>query len=270
MAAEPKPPAVPPPGYQLVWSDDFNYIGPPDPEKWTYELGFVRNNEPQIYTDRLENARVEGGHLIIEARKEKTKNPKFDPQSKNASRRQEFADFTSASITTAGKASWTYGRFEVRAKLPNAKGDWPAIWMLGDARNDESHRMEWPLCGETDIMELWGARDPDVVQAHLIWQHNQKVVAEGGPLKIENPSTTWHVYAVEWFPDRMDFFVDDKMYRSIKTDTPGKIDGKAFQRPQYLLLNLALEPKRSRIDESVFPQQYLIDYVRVYQKTEKP
>ncbi len=265
-AAESKPPAIPPPGYKLVWSDDFDYTGPPDPTKWTYEKGFVRNNEPQLYTDRPENVRVEAGHLVIEARKERVKNPDVDPKAKNTSRHIEFADFTSASVTTYGLASWTYGRFEVRAKLPNAKGDWPAIWMLGDSRNDEGHRQPWPLCGETDIMELWGARDPNIVQAHLIWQQKGKTVAEGGPLKIDDPSKNWHVYAVDWYPDRMDFYVDQTKYRSIKTDTPGKIDGNAFQRPQYLLLNLALEPKRSKIDESVFPQKYIIDYVRVYQK----
>jgi beta-glucanase (GH16 family) len=269
-ADDAKPPAVAPQGYHLVWSDDFNYTGPPDPAKWTYEKGFVRNNEPQIYTDRPENVRVEGGHLIIEARKERLKNPNVQPDAKSAMRRQEFADFTSASVTTYGLGSWTYGRFEMRAKLPNAKGDWPAFWMLGDSRNEQGRRQPWPLCGETDIMELWGARNPDVVQAHLIWEQKEKTVAEGGPLKITDPSKNWHVYAVNWYPDRMDFYVDDTKYRSIKIDAPGKIAGDAFHRPQYMLLNLALEPKRSRIDESIFPQQYIVDYVRVYQKRNAP
>jgi beta-glucanase (GH16 family) len=264
--ADDKPPAVPPPGYKLVWSDDFDYSGPPDPAKWTFEKGFIRNNEPQLYTDRPENVRVENGHLIIEARKERVKNPAYDPSAKRASNRQEYADFTSACVVTDGRASWTYGRIEVRAKLPNGKGDWPAIWMLGDNRNNQEHRVQWPMCGETDIMELWGARDPDVVQAHLIYQHLGKEKSEGGPLKIESPAKVFHVYGVNWTPEQMDFFVDDKKYVSIKIDPSRHIDASAFHLPQYLLLNLALEPKRSRIDESIFPQQMIVDYVRVYQK----
>ncbi|MGH7866169.1 MAG: glycoside hydrolase family 16 protein, partial [Candidatus Dormibacteraceae bacterium] len=121
--------------WKLVWSDEFNQAGPPDPAKWNYEEGFLRNNEAQYYTlGRGENARVEDGMLVIEARKEHFKNPSFDPNATGQARGRrgrEFAEFTSASLTTRGKATWKYGRIEVRAKLPPARGTWPAIWTLG-------------------------------------------------------------------------------------------------------------------------------------------
>ena len=121
------------PGWNLVWHDEFDKDGVPDPARWAPEVGKVRNNELQYYTDRrAENARVEDGHLVLEARKEK------------------FAgsDYTSASITTQKSAAWTYGRIEARAKIPSGRGLWPAIWMLGT----NIPTMGWPTCGEIDIM----------------------------------------------------------------------------------------------------------------------
>jgi len=129
--------------WKLVWSDEFDRPGLPDPAKWGYEKGFVRNQEKQYYTEaRKENARVEGGMLIIESRREEYRN----------------AHYTSASLTTQGTASWTYGRMEMRAKLPTGRGIWPAFWMLGI---NES-QVGWPACGEIDIMELVGFH-PEVV-----------------------------------------------------------------------------------------------------------
>src|SRR5690348_5754560 len=136
--------------WKLVWSDEFEQPGLPDPAKWNYEEGFIRNNEAQFYTtNRSENARVENGMLVIEARKERFKNPAFDPEAKGRGgprRNREYAEYTSASLTTRGKASWTYGRIEVKAKLPTARGTWPAIWTLGTNR-----QAGWPACGEIDI-----------------------------------------------------------------------------------------------------------------------
>ncbi len=123
--------------WKLVWSDEFNYSGLPDPEKWNYEVGYLRNQELQCYTaNRLENARVEDNRLIIEARREEW---------------QGF-QYTSASLHTLGKHGWLYGRFEVRAKLPPARGTWPAIWTLGT----NIDTIDWPGCGEIDIMEYVG------------------------------------------------------------------------------------------------------------------
>lgn len=152
-------------GWKLVWSDEFDKPGLPDPAKWNYETGFIRNHEAQYYTDaRLENARVENGMLVIEARKESFKNPDYDPTAgtNNWKRSREFAAYTSACLTTQERVSWKYGRIEVRAKLPAGRGVWPAIWMLGTNRQD----VGWPACGEIDIMEMVGFR-PDMIYGHI-------------------------------------------------------------------------------------------------------
>jgi len=124
--------------WKLVWSDEFDKPGLPDSMKWGYETGFIRNNEAQYYTrERRENARIENGMLVIEARKEHFPNADFDPAAKGprrARRSREFAEYTSASLTTRGKTNWTGGRIELRAKLPTGRGTWPAIWTLARLR----------------------------------------------------------------------------------------------------------------------------------------
>ncbi len=245
-AAEPAPaPPSAPPGYKLVWSDEFDYAGRPDPARWTYEKGFVRNHEPQRYTDDLANARVEDGHLVVEARTDPA-----DP-----------AKFTSASVITQGKADWLYGRIEVRAKLPNAPGAWPAIWMLGATHGKE----RWPQCGEIDIMELWGGNDPKLVKSTVHFARDGKHGSSGGSLVVDDPADAYHVYAVDWTPQTLAFFVDD---RPVKTIDIAKlnVDGKTFHAPQYLLLNVALDVKRRPIDPKNLPMRMLVDWVRVYQK----
>lgn len=254
------------PGWNLVWADEFDHPGLPDPTKWTFEAGFLRNNEPQLYTwARKENCRVEDGHLIIECRKERMRNPDYDASSTDPGRRIEFGDYTSADLTST--ASWTYGRIECRAKLPKGSGVWPAFWTLGEAIRDPNHREGWPLCGEIDIMEFWGKR-LETVRSTIHYAHNGKHASEGEPDKLNAPWQDFHVYAAEWYADHIDFFVDDTKFYSVKTDTPGKVDGGAFNKPHFILLNFALEPKRKLIDESALPQQYVIDYVRVYQKAD--
>jgi beta-glucanase (GH16 family) len=242
-ADSPDQPA-PPPGYHLVWSDEFNYAGKPDPAKWGYELGFVRNHEPQRYTDDLTNARVEDGHLVVEARQDPA-----DP-----------AKFTSASVVTQTKAEWLYGRVEVRAKLPNAPGAWPAIWMLGATHGKE----KWPQCGETDIMELWGGNDPKLVKSTVHFARDGKHGSSGGSLTVEDPND-YHVYAVDWTPEKFTFFVDDRVVKAIDIASL-KADGKTFHTPQYLLLNVALDVKKRPVDPKYLPMQMLVDWVRVYQK----
>ena len=160
--------------WKLVWADEFNLAGAPDPSRWTYEEGFVRNNESQYYTRaRSENARVEGGVLVIEARKERFANPSFQPGA-SGRRRSEFAEYTSASVTTEGTAAWRYGRIEVRAKLPAGRGMWPAIWMLG-----ANHRQAgWPRCGEIDIMENVGF-EPGLIYANIHTQSYNHVQKTG-------------------------------------------------------------------------------------------
>ena len=251
--------------WKLVWSDEFDKPGLPDPTKWGYEEGFIRNNEAQYYTRRPENARVEDGMLVIEARKDRFANPSYDPASNGTGRRSRaFADYTSASLTTRGKASWTYGRIEVRAKLPPGRGTWPAIWTLGT-----NGAVGWPACGEIDIMEFVGF-DPGIIHANIHtrkYNHVQKT-GKGSQLTVPDASEQFHVYALEWDAKHLDFFVDARKYFTFTNEESGP-DAWPYDKAQYLILNLAIGGAwggAKGIDETCFPQRYYIDYVRVYQR----
>jgi beta-glucanase (GH16 family) len=254
-------PAVRAEEWTLVWSDEFNYEGLPDRTKWDYEEGFVRNREMQFYTRaRKENARVEEGMLVIEGRKEQFENPKYKSGSQNWKEQQEFASYTSAALITRDKASWRYGRIEVRAKLPHGKGIWPAIWTLGTNRSE----IHWPRCGEIDIMEFVG-KDPNRVHANAHYAVDGKHCSNGGKLKTDKPYADFQIYAIEWYEDRIDFFFDQTKYHTFIIDRAGKGKDNPFRRPQYLLINLALGGSwGGPIDDAVLPQKYVVDYVRVY------
>lgn len=249
--------------WKLVWSDEFDYTGLPDPKRWTNEVGFIRNRESQYYTTgRKENARVENGKLIIEARKERFENAKYSPDAPR--RGPQFAEYTSASLTTEGLGEWKYGRIEVRAKLPQGLGVWPAIWMLGTNKD----KVGWPKCGEIDIMEFVGF-EPNVIHANIHtgkYNHVRKT-GKGSRLTVEKPFDSFHTYAVEWRADRMDFFVDDKKYFTYEKEPGAEADAWPFDQPFYLILNFAVGGAwgaQKGIDESIFPQKYEIDYVRVF------
>ena len=234
--------------WSLVWSDEFDVEGLPDEARWTYEEGLIRNEEAQYYTRRAENARVEDGTLVIEARRE----------------RYESAEYTSASLTTQGKASWRYGRIEVRAKLPTGRGMWPAIWMLG-TNIDE---VGWPECGEIDIMENVGF-DPDRIHGNVHTEAFNHVLGtnKGASIELPRPHEDFHVYAVEWYPSHIDFFVDEVQYFSFQ-NTGGGVSEWPFDQPHYLIINAAIGGGwggQQGIDDSIFPQRYYIDYVRVYE-----
>lgn len=248
--------------WKLVWSDEFNYEGLPDKSKWDYEEGFIRNREEQYYTrERKQNARVEGGTLVIQGRKEKFRNRNYRPGSDNWKRRREFASFTSAALITRNKAEWKYGRIEVKARLPQGKGVWPAIWTLG-----ANHRnVGWPRCGEIDIMEFVG-KDPRHVHANAHFAVDRKHRSHKGEIRTSKPYDDFHVYAIEWNEDRIDFFFDQTKYHTFKIDKAGEGKDNPFRKPHYLLINLALGGSwGGPIDDSILPQKYLIDYVRVYQ-----
>jgi beta-glucanase (GH16 family) len=254
--------------WNLAWADEFDSDGHPNATRWTNEVGFVRNRERQYYTaGRLENARVDGGRLIIEARKEKFPNARYTPGSTNW-QRAEFAEITSASLTTRGRAEWNRGRVEVRAKLPRGRGVWPAIWMLGVDRE----RVGWPKCGEIDIMEYVGF-EPDIIHAniHTGKYNHVRGTGKGSRLRVEAPFDDWHVYALEWHSDRLDFFVDEKKYFTYAKENDAKTDVWPFDQPHYLILNLAIGGAwggQRGIDDGIFPQRFEIDYVRVYQQEE--
>ena len=246
---------------RLVWSDEFDKPGAPDPDKWDYEVGFVRNKELQYYTrDRRENARVEEGCLVIEARKERVPNPRYKAGAKRWQRSREFAEYTAASLITRGKMAWRYGRIEVRAKVPEGSGMWPAIWMLGDNIGKNG----WPRCGEIDIMEFVG-QHPNRVYATVHYAGaDGKHASKGKKFDTPAPYKDFHVYAVEWRADRMDFFYDDRRYHTVPLDVAGEGEGNPFRKPLYLLINLALGGWGGPMDDSKLPARYLIDYVRVY------
>jgi beta-glucanase (GH16 family) len=255
--------------WKLVWADEFDRAGLPDAKRWTNEVGFIRNREAQYYTaGRSENARVEDGKLIIEARKERFPNPRFSAELNSRRRGPEFAEYTSASLTTEGLAEWRYGRVEVRAKLLRGRGVWPAIWMLGTNRKE----VGWPACGEIDIMEYVGF-EPDVIHAniHTRKYNHVKGTGKGDKLKIEKPFEEFHVYAIEWNSERIEFFVDKEKYFTYAKEQGAGEDAWPFDRPAYLILNLAIGGAwggQKGIDETIFPQKFEIDYVRVYQASE--
>ncbi len=249
-------------GYSLVWADEFNGEGKPDPAKWTYERGFVRNQELQWYTS--ENARVAGGVLLIEARRERVPNPSFVAGAAEWQRSREFAEYTSASLLTRGLHSWQYGRFEMRARIDTRDGLWPAFWTLGVTG-------EWPHNGEIDIMEYyrgtllanvaWGG--PRRWQA--IWADTRKPIVSFGA----GWAAAFHVWRMDWDANRILLSVDGLQLNQVDLSRTTNQDGtnrNPFQQPHYLLLNLAVGGTQggdpSKTD---FPARFEIDYVRVYQ-----
>lgn len=237
---------------KLVWNDEFNGTGLPDSAKWGYEHGFVRNHEKQFYTrERLENVFQKDGKLVIKSLKE------------NYEENGQKAEVTSGSVTTDGKAAWTYGRIEVCAKLPTGRGAWPAIWMLGT----NIHQIGWPKCGEIDIMEYVGF-NPTQIHATVHASNNGKHTSKGFWTRIPGVEDRFAVYAVEWTEDKMDFFVDDQLYFTFRK-TDREISPWPFDKPHYLILNNAVGGAwggQKGIDDAAFPMTYEIDYVRVYQK----
>jgi beta-glucanase (GH16 family) len=235
--------------WTLAFSDEFDAAGPLNGAKWGYEIGYLRNNEAQYYTSRPENVRLEGGNLVIEARKEA----------------YQGYGYTSASINTRGRFEFRYGRVEVRAKLPTGNGTWPAIWTLGA----NVAQVGWPACGEIDIMENVGF-DPLRIHGSIhtsAYNHTigtQKTAA----VSVANPWDDFHVYAMEWYADRIDIFVDGQKYFTFTNEGTGD-RAWPFDKPQYLLINLAIGGSwggQKGIDDSRFPQRYLIDYVRIYKQ----
>ena len=235
---------------KMVWNDEFNYNGSPDSAKWSNEVGFVRGKEAQFYTkNRLENVRIVGGNLVIEARKESYKSAKY----------------TSGSLHTRFKGDWLYGKFEVRAKLPRGRGIWPAIWMMA-SNNDYGG---WPNCGEIDIMEHVGF-DPSMIYMtiHTVMFNGSKGTQIGSKTRIDNPYNRFHIYKLEWFPIRLNFYIDDIKYMTYPKGSEDKTIWP-YDKAHYLIMNVAVGGNLGGlkgIDDSIFPQKMYIDYVRVYQK----
>jgi len=224
----------------LVWSDEFNGTGSPDTSKWAFNIGGGGwgNNELEYYTSRQSNAYVSGGTLKIVANKE----------SYNGS------NYTSARMLTQNKFSFLYGKIEVRAKIPGNAGAWPAIWMLGDNINT----VNWPACGEIDIMENVGNQPNKIFgTVHFTGQPSSGV---GGTVNLATAYTDFHRYAVTWTPTLITFLIDDVPYFTYNNT------GDPFNKKFFVLLNLAIGGNfGGAVDPAFTTGQMEVDYVRVYQ-----
>ena len=236
---------------KLVWQDEFNHNGLPDSTKWVYDIGGSGwgNNEAEYYTRDLKNARVENGNLIIQARKESLGGK----------------EFTSARLVSKNKGDWKYGRIEVRAKLPRGLGTWPAIWML----STDWKYGGWPTSGEIDIMEHVGY-DPGVIHGtlHSEKYNHVKHTQQESKLTVPDCQDAFHIYAVDWKENQIDISIDDKIYQSVKRNPADDFKGWPFDQRFHLILNVAVGGNwggAKGVDPNIWPQQMLVDYVRVYE-----
>ena len=229
--------------YSLVWSDEFNTPGAPDPAKWGYDLGTGSNgwgnNELQYYTNRAENVTVSNGTLKITAKKEN-----FSGMS-----------YTSSRILTKNKFSTKYGKIEARAKLPAGVGTWPAIWMLGN----NIDAVGWPACGEIDIMEHKGS-DPNRVYGTLHYPGRSGGNADGKTTIVSNATTDFNIYAVEWNATTIKFSVNGDVFYTVNNST-----SLPFHQNFFLIINFAMGGTfGGPVDPAFTSAVFEVDYVRVY------
>jgi beta-glucanase (GH16 family) len=265
VALKPAAHAAPSPdSYTLVWSDEFNKDGAPDPANWTFEQGFVRNHEAQWY--QPQNAYCENGCLVLEAKKEARPNPLYEQGSSDWRRKDPNIEYTSACLLTRGLHSWKYGRFEMRARIDIASGLWPAFWTLGE-------KGQWPSNGEVDIMEYYrksllaniatgtGARGKA-----LWYSHRTPIDSLGG----KEWASRFHIWRMDWDDTAIRLTVDGEVLQDVPLSKLDNGDGSGvnpFRQPHYILLNLALGGDNGGdLAKTAFPCKYEIDYVRVYQK----
>jgi beta-glucanase (GH16 family) len=256
MPVEPTPlpatatPIPIPDGWTLTWYDEFDG-DTINASNWTYDLGGSGwgNGEAQVYTDRPENARVENGLLIIEARKEVNENG--------------GSSFTSARLKTQGLQTFQYGRIEARIKVPEGKGFWPAFWMLGS----NFPQVGWPDSGEIDIMEYVG-REPDLIMGTM---HGPGYAGAVGLSKWHrqdfNIADDFHTYAVEWDTNQISWYFDGEKYSTYTREDVGSREW-VFDQPFFIILNFAIGGTLGGLvtPDTPFPAQYQVDYVRVYQQ----
>lgn len=235
---------------KLVWADEFSQKGLPDTAKWSYDVGGHGwgNNELQFYTKkRKENARVKKGKLIIEARKEAW----------------EQMSYTSARLVTKGKFDFTYGRVEVRAKLPKGRGTWPAIWMLGSQTP-----LEWPDDGEIDIMEHVGF-NPGFIHSSVHCKKYNHIIGtqKTDTVLVPDFSSRFHVYSLDWNKDSISVAIDGKTFFTFRNEKSGYA-AWPFDNKMHLLLNIAVGGNwggKKGVDDAIWPKKMLVDYVRIYQ-----
>lgn len=228
-------------GYQLVWSDEFNGNSV-DTTNWNFEIGGEGwgNHEQEYY--QPQNAKVSDGNLIIEGRKEN----------------MQSNHYTSSRMTTKGKREFLYGKIEARIKIPVGQGFWPAFWMLG-ANIDT---VNWPACGEIDIMEH--INTDSLLYGTLHWDNNGHV--QKGDTLVYTPSD-YHVYGIEWDSTSIRWYLDGKKYHEVSI-LNGVNSTSEFHKPAFILLNVALggDWPGQKIDDAKLPARMIVDYVRVYKK----
>lgn len=247
--------------WTMVWHDEFDKNGPPDPANWNFEQGFVRNKEPQWYQPA--NAICTNGLLVIEARPEHKPNPHYLAGSEDWTTRRPWIESTSASLTSRGLHEFKYGKFEMRARIDTRNGSWPAFWTLGANVGD----VGWPACGEIDIMEAYTSN----VLANVDYQlnHDSEWSTVKKPLTTlpRNWSKKFHIWTMEWDDKNINLRLDGKLMNHLDLAAAEKADGgNPFRRPLYLILNQALRTQDGAPWQSILPVRFEVDWVRVYQR----
>ena len=247
----------------LVWFDEFDGAGIDD-EKWNKLLwrpGWV-NNESQAYTDRDTNLFIRDGKLVIRGLIE----PGY--AGTDYSGTDYVADFTSGRVNTAGLAGWTYGKFDIRAKLPKGNGSWPAIWMLGS----NISTVGWPHCGEIDIMEHVGHDDGNIHASIHTTDFNHMIgTQKSGQVIVPTATDSFHVYSLEWDSTYIRYLINDDPYFFIYNDSNGDENKWPFNNPHYIIVNLAIGGDwggAQGIDNSAFPMEMEVDFIQVFKKSE--
>jgi beta-glucanase (GH16 family) len=253
-------------GKNLVFREEFNYSGEPDPKVWTFENGFVRNEELQWY--QKENALVLNGSLLIEAKKVDLPNPNYVAGSTDWKKSRKNISWTSSSIVSRGKAEYKYGTFVVRAKIDTVLGSWPAIWTLGVEK-------QWPSCGEIDIMEFYRVGGTPNLLANFAWGTSTQWVAKWDGSKVPlstfvSKNAAWpsqfHTWRMDWTPASIKIFLDNTLINDIDMSTPINPDGfNPFNQLHYFLLNLAVGANGGTPRSNLSSIKYEVDYFRVYQ-----
>ena len=243
--------------YELVWSDEFDYLGAPDSTKWSYDLGDGcpnicgwGNNELQYYTSDYKNVRVKDDRLIIEAHKDSG---------------DSLKPYSSTRLLSKNKGDWKYGKIEVKAKIPSGRGTWSAIWMLPT----DWQYGGWPKSGEIDIMEHVGFDQGNIHgTVHTEAYNGSRGTQKGDSILVESASDEFVVYAIKWTPDSIEFVVNGEIY-NIFTNEGSGFEAWPFDQKFHLLLNVAVGGNwggREGVDDAIWPRKMEVDYVRIYEK----
>lgn len=256
-------------GMKLVWSDEFNYKGKPNEAFWSFENGFVRNNELQWY--QAENAYCKNGVLVIEAKREKRPNPTYDETSTEWRKSRKTIDYSSACIITKNKVAFQYGTLIVRARIDVDNGSWPAIWTLGV-------QGEWPANGEIDLMEFYRINNKPHILANTAWAGDKRFKAQWNSVKlpfdsIQTHKPKWsrkfHEWRMDWTADFVKMYLDGVLIHTTDLHKVKNLLGDPtihpFRQPHFFLLNLAIGSNGGDPTHTKFPLKYEVDYIRFYQ-----